>query len=491
MIRRASLVHSKIEEKISLGMEMIANQKDKEIVEDLKNSISIINDIRVSEKLTDSISLAKNRTVANELRNMEKCVVERFGIKLKILGDTNSNFGVVPVTALNYNVINKNGEDNYNNMKAILDLYKSNKDVKPDEINTLVGNELSVFSMVTKSFEELESSLNLKGIKIDNEKAVIKGLPKEYVVIMMGDFCHMLDKLGLSVIELVAVLFHEIGHAYTHIEYSYRTYSTTSVLIDTIKEDMGRGNNSFRKTLVLAYEHAFKTKMTTAEAGSEISAIITIANKYMDSTRVTNHSNISYTDSEQLADQFAGKFGLSQDLSNALIKFYKDNRTLEFAILEASFYTFIIYSVVAFLLTMSLVSGIGLGIVAGLAMFLVMSILSLVDSILTSGGTSREKTYDDTKRRLERLVNESIRSLRMSELDNDSKKSLIKSCETMIKVLETYPDDRVTVFDKVIRWINRSGSDAHMDSRMFDELVEDLQSNRVYLAAAKFKDLTK
>ena len=126
-------------------------------------------------------------------------------------------------------------------------------------------------------------------------------------------------------------------------------------------------------------------------------------------------------------------------------------------------------------------------IVIGVAM--VLSIASLVDSILTSGGTSWEKTYDDIKRRLERIVNESIRSLRMTELDVESNNGLIITCDTLIKIVETYPEDHVNVFDKIIRWINKSGSSEHINSRMFEELIEDLQANRIYLASAKFKDL--
>lgn len=485
MIKRSSA----LSQKISFGFEMIANQKDIAIVDDIRNSLGVINDLMINENYTDSINLAKNRTVANELRNIEKYILDRIGIRIKLLPDATSNFGVVPVTALNYNTINNNGEDNYKRMKAVLDLYGRDDNVKPDEINTLLGNETKVFSLITKAFEELESTLNLKGIKVDLVNGKITGLPKEYIVFMMGDFCYMLKTLKLSVNELTAVLFHELGHAFTHVEYAYRTYSTTSVLIDTIQADMARGNNTLRKTLVLAYEHAFKTKMSEAESGSEVTAMITIANRYIDSSRVTNHSNISYTDSEQLADQFAGKFGLTQDLTHALVKFNKEARTLEVAIIETSFYVFVIYSIVAFLLSLSLVTGLGLGLAVGFGVAMVLSIASLVDSILTSGGTSREKTYDDIKRRLERIVNESIRSLRMTELDVESKKGLIKTCDTLIKIVETYPEDHVNVFDKIIRWINKSGSSEHINSRMFEELIEDLQANRIYLASAKFKDL--
>ena len=478
-----------ISDKVSLGFEMIANQKDTAIVTDIQNSLGIINDLMINENYTDSISLAKNRTVANELRNIEKYVVDRMGIKIKILPDMNSNFGVVPVTALNYNTINDTGEDNYKRMKAVMELYGKEDNVKPDEISTLFGNETKVFSLITKSFEELETSLNLKGIKIDLVNCKITGLPKDFIVFMMGDICHMLLELKLSVNELTAVLFHEVGHAFTHIEYASRTYSTTAVLIDTLQADMLRGNNTLRKSLVLAYEHAFKTKMTTVESETEVSAMITIANRYIDSSRVTNHSNISYTDSEQLADQFAGKFGLTQDLTHALVKFNKDAKSLEMAIVQTSFYVFIIYTIIGFLMTLSLLSGLSLGLAVGFGVAMVMSIVSFVDSILTSGGTSRQNTYDDIKRRLERIVNEAIRSLRMSELSTDDKKGLIKTCDTLIKILETYPEDQVNIFDKVIRWINKNGSSEHINSRNFEELIEDLQSNRVYLAAAKFKDL--
>lgn len=66
---------------------------------------------------------------------------------------------------------------------------------------------------------------------------------------------------------------------------------------------MARGNNTLRKTLVLAYEHAFKAKVEAEDNSIEVTAMITIANRYIDSSQLLTTSNISYTDSEQLADQ--------------------------------------------------------------------------------------------------------------------------------------------------------------------------------------------
>jgi hypothetical protein len=81
---------------------MISLQKDTNIIEDIKNSLSVIDRIMRDENYNDSVAMSKNRTVANELRVIDKLVFNRFGIRIKILADGNNNFGVVPVTAHNY-----------------------------------------------------------------------------------------------------------------------------------------------------------------------------------------------------------------------------------------------------------------------------------------------------------------------------------------------------------------------------------------------------
>lgn len=475
---------------VTTSHEMIGYQTKDPIVEEVRSIYEQLNTNITNGNIDSSTALFDDRSSYKLISDLEKLLSERFGYKIKIVSDESKNFGVMVVPPINYNTLNNSASETYTSLKEYLDITGQNNDVNPDKLKH--GRDMiGVLNTFTKSFEAIESTLNLDTIKIDLNKAHIKGLPKEYVVVMMFDIHFMLVDLKLTVEELVAVTMHEVGHSFTHIEYAYRTYNQTSVIIDSIKDGVLNKNQSYRKTLVMAYESAFKEKMSSVESASTVSAIVKIANKYLDESRYLNSSMHSYTDSEQLADQFAGRFGLQKELFTALEKI---NNSIYFSswyqYMNAYLPVIFIYGIIGILM------GVGIVVVAemvvGIACTTVLSIIlaNIIESLFTSGGTTKQMTYDERKRRLERVVNESIRNIRMTSLDNKEKSALINNTDYLIKMLDSVPVDNVSMVDKMFRLI-MPNTDKHIDNKKFEQLVEDLQENRLHLSSAKFKELGK
>ena len=95
-------------------------------------------------------------------------------------------------------------------------------------------------------------------------------------------------------------------------------------MTDTILENISTKNRSPKEAIKIAYERATGEKINSKdlEGINPISTVIYLTEKF---TRyITGHNVHSYTDSEQLADQFAVRFGQGNYLASALAKFGKD-----------------------------------------------------------------------------------------------------------------------------------------------------------------------
>jgi len=438
----------------------------------------------VKDRNLSGAKLYKHKDMKILLSRLDSLIYDRFGIRTKqIYGEHLA--AVMTVAPNNFSIVSKIDSFFPKIKEAAKVVKKPVKDVK--DINNFNNDIDSIVVKYYESIKALDKKLYEDGVYVDLEKARIDNLPKEYVAFMMSDLGKAVNTFNLAADELCGIFLHEIGHAFTHIEYSIYSVRTTSAIMDTIKENIEIKNKTYVETLRIVYENILDGKDKNFPKG-EVAATIKIMDKYMRETAsLTKNVRVS-TNSEQLADAFGARFGMGEQLVSALTKIRSvvDDNLNELVlmpiIIENAFW------LVIFMITSgSLISALGMlgiGIVITLVFYL---IIVIVDSLITKGKTKEIRTYEDSKRRYKEIRNEMVKQLR-SRLPKDMVAPILESISRVDAYISMTVEDEkeLNILDKIIRTMSFDAKE-HIEVSEVDELIEDLMSNDLYIASNRIK----
>jgi len=467
-----------------LSTEMITEQVNDYVVKELTNQFTILKSYCLDNDISGK-KIFTNKYTKDVLNRIDDILVARFGLKTKHIYGKGIGYGIFTAPPKSLNTINRDILDNYTNMKEYIDIVMKGKDVPADSVNDVHRDEDALIANWVKSIDSIDSTLNGKGLHIDLNKAYIKGLDKDYLLYIAADFDMLFKNVDLSPEELTSVLLHEVGHGFTHIEYSYRSVRTTSVIADAVK-DITVNNGSTKKNLQLAYGKLGGTDNKISEANT-MSATIMVIDSYIKSTLDLDVNNThSATDSEQLADQFAGKFGLSGALSTSLAKMESIGLNIDIDMTNEEIITLSLSTVaILILLPATTVTLYGL-IIAG--SILMAYIIDFIIGLWTGGDARYGVTYDDRQRRQQRIRNEMVRRLRNTKLPKDVMKQQLTSIESIDKVianLQPY-EDTLGIGERLGRILFAKNRKA-IEAKELDQLIEDNMENDLHVLAAKLK----
>jgi len=434
----------------------------------------------------------------NTIEAIESIIKKRFGINAKIIGEEYGFFSVITSPPPVSNAINKYADWSYSEIKDYLTKLKeegldSEKKALKDiyDLNTQI---VSILKYKKKAIDELNDRLKVGTVNIDNSNAVITGLPDDYIVFFAINFDTAINKAGLSAEEMAAAFIHEIGHAYTHIEYTYRTTYNTTVLIDTMHDSIVKRGDNINNTIALTYKNLGGEE--DISKSNSIIASIKLFNQFNNANRSMDDTNHSAIDSEQLADQFAARFGMSSYLTTALERTHKyfggnidyitARNVFNISIgLLIAIYVLYIPIMLGILASGSFLTTIGIG---GIAIIMIMrGILSIAmgEAILN------DKTYDVDKRRYQRIRNDVIRQLRTRKYNKEYTEMITAKLKIIDEVIAGASDEYF-VNDKVLKRISLFLSKnvrRNVKLQETNELVEDLMENELHLVSSKIKTL--
>lgn len=463
-----------------VAQEMIASQLNDPVVGELELAFKNVFDTYLEKGYSASSQFFKDKDCNRLFNTIDTIVFKRFGLKIKHIANDDGNYGIFVTPPINFNILNKNIENTYEYVEAE---YGSGSYRPADKIETFERDGAAVIHHWYESMKAINKQLEISGIKIDLNKAKITGLPDDYILFVLCNLDFLISK-KLTPLEMVAVLLHEIGHAFTHIENSYRTITNTTILIETIKENMLDKNKSLKETMVIAYEKILETSSPDLKNKDEKVIILTFASDFIRDCVGFNSAGHGETDSEQLADQFSGRFGLGTELAASLAKInYTDSDILMMYIKQ-----FTIMSILAALYTYLSTFALAMAVSAFFATFIIMAIsviiAMLIASVLTHGNTSGGQTYDDIKQRIVRIRNELVRRLRGNHLDTNIISAIIKQLDMTDDVIRKMPEDKGNVFDKIIRSFSTKAK--HMiEIKTIEQLLENTMANDLYVSSAK------
>lgn len=477
---------------LRISTEMIDYQHNDNIIPELEKHFSDLIDYYKNMSPANTSHFVNNKEVRGILDNIDEAIFKRFGFKIRHVGSNSGNYGIFTAPPLNYNVLFKENEQYYDIIKSGVYGYGIKT---PTDINTIEKDQSSVFTRLAKSMELIEKQLNTKGLKINLKTAKITGLPLDYYLFVIANFEFLIGKLNLSPIQMVAILLHEIGHGFTHIEYSYKTVVNTNIIFETVKEQVGRKNKSLKDSLILGYKKVFGNGNDEFKNMNSTEVVINVSNIFIRDCVGMSSNPHGGTDSEQIADQFVGRFGLTAELADALKLVNADNSELKQTMLMLGniYLVFFIYVWILVLLSgmplyTGLVTGLSISLVGVVYFLLATLIISIIYGLLTGGGLSVPSTYDDVKRRITRIKNELLRSIKDCEFTTDEAKHILEQLDSLDGIINSLPDDKVNFINSFFQKYTTKGKRL-LELKNIEELIEDLQANPLYASSLKLKTI--
>lgn len=474
---------------VRLSTEIIAVQPNDYVIPVITDIFQRIIDANTNYTPKDSRAFFTKKQFKNLYNELDKTIEDRFGVKVKSISAIGCGYAVMTNPPNNNNVLNKEFVNVYPEIARALDHDNTrDENIKsPDEIND--HNEVvSIYTNWKKSIDSLEDKLNSSSVVINLQKARITGLPKDYNIFLLSDPEVLINKGELTAKELTAVLMHEIGHLFTHIEYSYRTVENTSVLIDTMHENIVKKGKGYKESIALTYKELGGSEDLSKT--NAVTATIKTLNRFNKNTMGMTDSNHSYTDSEQLADQFAGRFGLSAELASGLDKVINKAQLQVFSVeFMSRAFVFMAMIVIYGIIITSSVMG-GFAMLGGTIAYTIIAtvFMSIISSLFTKGHSNDEETYDDSKRRYQRMRNEMVRQLRTMDLDKKLIKTLLDEIESIDKLINKTSSSKGSIVDKMYRMLS-STAKTGVNLKEMEQLIEDLQENDLHIGSNKLKTL--
>jgi hypothetical protein len=297
----------------------------------------------------------------------------------------------------------------------------------------------------------LKGSVDLKNAKVD-------GVFKEIQSDIFFDRKIMSEGSKLTTYELAAILIHEIGHIFTHLEYVTRSVTTNqslSMLLKCLDKNITLDKKEIVFNTLIGEKNNNKeaVKLAMNAKSKQEVTIITLQQDIELSKSELGVSVYDYTSSEYLADQFAARFGASRYVVTALNKLNNNIRVLPLVI-----------NVVDIL-------------VAYLVPFYTMVILL---KILSS---DNKNIYDDEKSRYVRLKLQNIERLKDLKLPDELKNYFLdqnKEIDLIINNLNEYKD----LYSVLAYWI-KPGFRKEKDFEDLQKDLEKLSNNNLFEKAAQ------
>lgn len=390
---------------------------------------------------------------SREVRDLTNIFMERFGMKIKITVD--------------------------GPLAAILPFYSNKHHVLLD---SMWRGHISI----KEQDKVLRNAQGKKGT-INTAKATVGGFFSECECDLYMNFRALFKTYKMSAPEVTAVTLHELGHAFYGFEYSDRMETANQVMQNVIKEVTSKKDKSDR---VYVYKElkSVNSKITEQEVDSLLTGnrviagktwfkviIGTVEEQLQDSTYAKNSF-------EQLADNFATRFGYGRSLVSGLEKlvghYYlnpeksKAGFSLLYFFESLSFVVMAATAVIAMPLTPLL------AIICGALAFL---------SLRAGAEDARDYTYDDLKIRYKRVRNEYVERLKDMKLSSEIVKPILDDINFMDKIIsETY------VYRNAIEYFSNfifSSASKAKKSIQEQQLLEELAMNDLFIASAEIRTL--
>lgn len=363
----------------------------------------------------------------------------------------------------------------YNGMPATNLIKVSDRDI-------LISNKIKEFSHLYKEidlFSDVRKITQIMGKKImdgyvDLNKSKVYGLYEKITTSIYYPREWFYYDTFMASEETAATILHEVGHLFTHLEFTSRVVTTNQVLagmvrvLDKTIPDENR-KAVFARGIELLKLNEEQQQALLKTKNKEMVACIVLDASIKQSVSELGCSVYDSVSCEQLADQFATRHGAGRYLVTGLDKYIKFDGDGPYARSNP------IFNFCKFLGLTSITGG-------------VYVLYSLMIFSFNVANVSRfGKTYDSDKNRFIRIKLQNIERLKDKNISNEEKKSLIEDNVIIDDVVSLY-NDNLTFIEKIASYLRVDFRNSYKYERLQQEL-EQLASNDLFTSAAKLSTI--
>lgn len=465
---------------VKVNHEVIAFQNDEPFIDRACSAIDAI--LAVANG-----SRAKLKTTEGKkaLANLAKVFTDRFNIQFAVDCDDNecnaysvcfspimdmylrnTQFNNISGTLDNIEKFKKRNPDSYSNV--------TEKDVDMSKVKGLEDYWNNYANITTinlfKSIKDSKFELDLKNARVKSGKNLLG-----YIA---ADFIGFPSK-GCTSREILAILLHEVGHAFNELERVYMVYNNVFILQDVLVEEYAKKNKTPADVLKIFYS---KTDLEQdKDKPSTIAGVILAANKSIvrgiNSGRVTGYDLSNH---EQLADEFAARFGLGAEIISAFEKSdYLTGVDERSMIAEGSLGAIAMgLGLTAYGIIAAAIGVIGFAVISLLPAVLLLWLGSSSILNINKNGT----VYDTIERRIQRLRNTTVRRM-VSVTDNSAKDHMLSQVEYLdAQLAEIKKLKANNLALKIVNAIGKLDTLAYQE-RELNDLIDNMFANDLHVAS--------
>lgn len=283
------------------------------------------------------------------------------------------------------------------------------------------GNFFKHYKAIEKEKEAYFKRIHNRKGYVNKKDAKLGGYLSEVKHYLLLNFFTLKD-LSLTERESVAIILHELGHGFTGLESHFRMETNNSTIMSILNDI---NDNRKDKAVYKFKKHFDQGDLLDASLSSddEITDFYgKLAKAYLkDLNSQLINGKYDETNYENLADSFATRFGMGEDIVTGL---HKLNVSHGLVVNNRSIYTALLFiDIMSYLLIFVLAGMPGL-ILCGLLIVAVMNI------------PNGRMTYDFPIERYNRIKNTIIHQLKDKNLPVDVTKDLLSQYETITSIIE-------------------------------------------------------
>lgn len=335
------------------------------------------------------------------------------------------------------------------------------------------------------SFKDVRSLVNaleqpIVSGTVDLKNAKVSGVFGEMEIGLFMPRSIFLKNGPITDAEVAAIILHEVGHAFTYMEFLSRSVTTNQALAGMVRAlDDSIPSDKRELVFITGAKLLSMTKEQTdalsrAKSKNEVSYIVLDA-AVRESVSELGVSIYDAVSCEYLADQFATRFGAGRELVTSLDKFRRNSGWEKWE--KPSGY----YLVSA----IKLVASLGEVIFKSIMTFGMIWLVLLFSNVRSQ--SKRGFIYDKDKSRFLRIKHQNIERLKDKDISLEEKNKLIANNETIDMVCKYY-NDNLTAIEKLAYYFRPEYRNAHK----YEILQKDLElmaSSDLFTHAAKLSTL--
>ena len=328
--------------------------------------------------------------------------------------------------------------------------------------------------------------------KILKDKKVLEGQVDLVKAKVSGDLCSIVSPIHvcqdyftsssrLTPAEITGIILHEIGHIFVYFEMMTRLTRTNYIMTDVLENLMEVKDKKEKLEMLTRIEKLTKSTIENKEKIAERSinkdklTVVVLCADIEKSKNDLGADIYSQRGYEQLADNFASRFGYAVPLATGLNKIYKQFGDMA----TRSPWLHCFMEICSMFLTAGLAY---LALTTGFYYFAYLFVYRLV--MATQANNS---SYDDPKERVKKLKNQINDLLKNPDLTIDQKRKLVEDHNNTTKVLDMLYDN--IGWAEALWKLSFGRKSANVIKEQ--DLLEGLANNDLFAAAATvdvFKD---